>query len=154
MPLEINITEKLTNRLLSNYTPVTESGCWLWDGYCQEHGYGVVRNEERKKLLAHRVSYTLYKGEISKGLNVCHKCDTPSCINPSHLFEATQKENLKDMTKKGRRHSGYKNFPRVLTIDQVKEIRKTNKPIRELGKIYNVSSGTIQYVKTHGWGWL
>ena len=33
---------------------------------------------------------------------VCHRCDTPACINPQHLFLGTQAQNLQDMWRKGR----------------------------------------------------
>jgi ferredoxin-like protein FixX len=35
-------------------------------------------------------------------LVACHRCDTPSCVNPGHLFAATQKENMQDALRKGR----------------------------------------------------
>lgn len=53
------------------------------------------------RKLAHRVSFEAYKGDAS-GLFVCHKCDTPGCVNPSHLFLGTQSDNIKDMYSKGR----------------------------------------------------
>ena len=56
--------------------------------------------------MVHRVAYEIYKGSIPEGKNVCHSCDNPSCCNPKHLFIATQKENLLDMTIKGRRSNG------------------------------------------------
>lgn len=32
-----------------------------------------------------------------------HRCDTPACCNPSHLFLGTAKANHDDMAAKGRR---------------------------------------------------
>lgn len=88
-------------KILDNYTPVTESGCWLWDGSTNNIGYGQARLLG-KNMLVHRLAYMEKVGYMPWGKVVCHKCDVPLCINPSHLFEATQKENLKDMIKKGR----------------------------------------------------
>ena len=87
----------------------TES-CWLWQALKNKTGYGVV-NYNYKTQLAHRVAWTLTHGDIPAGLYVCHKCDTPGCINPDHLFLGTQLENMRDMASKGRSRRG-KRYPR------------------------------------------
>jgi len=48
------------------------------------------------------VSYRIFKGDIPKGLYVCHACDNPRCINPDHLWVGTAKENMQDAKRKGR----------------------------------------------------
>ena len=61
-------------------------GCWLWAGAKTISGYGVFSIKD-KKHLAHRVSYELtHDLELTPDVFVCHSCDTPLCINPSHLF--------------------------------------------------------------------
>lgn len=76
-------------------------GCWLWTGFCTPTGYGKT-SVERRPAYAHRVSWELRYGPIPRGLYVCHSCDNPSCVRPDHLFVATQRENLRDMSLKGR----------------------------------------------------
>jgi len=110
------------------YIPVTESGCWIWIGCTNRRGYGFVYDPSAKKTFkAHRQFYRRKHGEISPGLVVCHKCDTPSCVNPDHLYAGTQLENINDMVSrnrvKGERHNNAK-----LTnekIFQIREMRKT-----------------------------
>lgn len=85
-------------------------GCWLWLGKPLSNGYGQFAFGGRNRMtggkikrdLAHRMSWRLTYGEISAGLNVLHKCDVPTCVNPVHLFLGTQLDNVKDMTAKGR----------------------------------------------------
>ena len=55
-----------------------------------------------KTVRAHRISYQLFIGPISKGMMVCHSCDNPLCVNPKHLFLGTQKDNIQDLMKKNR----------------------------------------------------
>lgn len=75
--------------------------CWLWLGATTEAGYGTL-TINHKPLGAHRMSWILMNGEIPKGMNVCHKCDIPPCVNPNHLFLGTHQENMDDKVKKGR----------------------------------------------------
>jgi hypothetical protein len=87
---------------LENYTPVTESGCWLWLGKTSRHGYGVLNRDGKLISLAHRYFYEHHVGPIPSGMFICHKCDTPLCVNPDHLFAGTPQDNMDDMWRKGR----------------------------------------------------
>lgn len=63
--------------------------------------------------LAHRVSFELFRGPIGK-LKVLHKCDTPACVNPQHLYLGTQLQNVKDRVERGRGNSGIRNKEKIL----------------------------------------
>jgi hypothetical protein len=41
-------------------------------------------------------------GEYDESMEVCHKCDTPLCVRPDHLFLGTHQENMDDMHNKER----------------------------------------------------
>lgn len=82
-----------------------ENECWQWIGKINNAGYGeFVEGINGKKIihLSHRKSYEIFKGEIPKGLCVCHSCDNKKCCNPEHLWVGTQKENIQDAKRKGR----------------------------------------------------
>ncbi len=85
-------------------TPVHCSGvgsCWIWTGKVDGLGYGVIR-DNHVQWKVHRYSYTLNIGPIPSGLEICHKCDNPSCVNPNHLWADTHKNNMRDCYNKGR----------------------------------------------------
>lgn len=79
------------------------TGCWLWTGaVIPVSGYGQMRYGKGTPKKAHRVSYEIFVGPIPDGLYVCHRCDTPLCVNPDHLFLGTAKDNAQDAMRKGR----------------------------------------------------
>ena len=91
----------LQERFEEKYEPVTESGCWIWTAQLDKYGYGRIA-VDRNSRLAHRIAYKLYRGEIPKGLHVLHNCDTPSCVNPSHLRVGTHADNMEDRANRKR----------------------------------------------------
>lgn len=77
-------------------------GCWLWNGGRTRLGYGIFKSGIGTTV-AHRASWALEHGSLPPdGVEVCHRCDTPACVNPAHLFLGTHKDNMRDMSAKGR----------------------------------------------------
>jgi len=85
-----------------------EDGCWIWTAKRNLGGYGhfwdgtYLASGRNRLAIASRWVYEHTNGPIPDNLLVCHRCDNPPCVNPSHLFLGTRDDNLRDMMNKGR----------------------------------------------------
>lgn len=147
------------DELKSKYVQISASGCWVWGAPKNNtNRYGSVQYQ-RKKWKAHRLFYTFFKGEIPKGLYVCHSCDNPFCVNPEHLFLGTQADNMRDMRLKGRsdkvKKQGSANGRAKLTSANVIAIRSSDISHNALARTYGVNPTTIASIRKNMlWGHL
>ena len=130
-------------RFHNNFIPVTKTGCWMWTGYVMKGGYGRM-GFNGNIMLAQRFSWELHYGPIPEGMDVCHHCDTPPCVNPDHLFLGTQKDNNYDSVEKGRNRGapGESNGSSKLKNKNVLAIRKLKgKGLSQVrvGEMFNIS---------------
>lgn len=120
-------------------------GCWLWTGNKHTDGYGRFTRSHHDSVPAHRYSWMIHYGDIPSGMQICHRCDTPPCVNPSHLFLGTPKDNYDDMVNKGRQKSG----PFILTREQavyIKSIPRTYGAISRIARELSVTRGVVYRV--------
>ena len=142
--------------LLRLCEPEPNTGCWYYMGPVNWGGYGSIGFRGRKAGV-HRVMYEVAVGPIPKGMDVCHKCDVRCCINPQHLFVGTRKENLDDMSRKGRRvpPRGERNAKNKLSPAQVFEIRAAiarGEKLKSIAPRFGITSMTVSNIK-NGQSW-
>lgn len=79
-------------RFAQKYSIDRVSGCWLWQGRINEHGYPTFNAAPEVKVYAHRWVWTYLNGPIPDRLEVDHLCGHPTCVNPRHLEPVTRAE--------------------------------------------------------------
>lgn len=122
-----------------------KSGCWRWIGAKHSGGwYGSFRFD-KKTMLAHRVSWILFKGSDPGENFICHSCDNGMCVNPDHLWIGDQRANVHDMERKGRsNHPSLEDNGRAkLTMADVVDMRRRHaggEAIKAIARSYPIVS--------------
>jgi len=143
------------------------SPCWLWQGYKEKDGYGVLHLTQGK-IRVHRLVYSIYRNfDLKDPRQINHHCDIPHCVNPDHLCIGTPADNARDRVTRnrqakgdrngarthpeaiprGRSHYIYKDEERKKRARQIRELYSTGEySYRELGKLFNISQSTISSI--------
>lgn len=129
----------------------SESGCWKWIGSIDGNGRGCM-NVYSKLWIAPRLAFLFAYGSLCLSLKVCHSCDNPLCVNPSHLWQGTSQDNMDDMVAKRRGTHGAKNCKAKLSDEDVLAIMDRKPTGKEgfhvgLAKEFGVSYSTIARIR-------
>ncbi len=136
--------------------PIPETGCLLWPRFWWKTKYGCAYVPGIKSPRAHIIAWEIANGPRPEGkFEVCHKCDTPPCCNPEHLFLGTRKENANDAVRKGRHTYGEKSHFAKLSEETVLEILRLWPSIQntcEMGRMFSIHRSQIDHiVKRKAW---
>ncbi len=166
----------LAERVAARCIPEPNSGCFLWEGACNDKGYGQIWHQGRIHY-THRAALEGRVGILPRGILACHRCDNPTCCNPDHLFAGSARDNARDMASK-RRHpichdaqhqrriasmGGKKTAGRNLsrhgvsvaakvTAQQVIAIRADSRPDHLIAADYGIARSTVAGIQCrHTW---
>jgi predicted XRE-type DNA-binding protein len=140
-----------------------EKKCWLWTGHIPDkinkgHQHGTI-NYNDKTVLVHRIMYHNFVSDVpiyerkSGALQVNHKCSHQTdgrCINYSHMYLGTPKDNMQDALRDGTKNkapSGEQNYNATVLDKKIKEIldelEKGELSQSQLAKKYGVVQSQI-----------
>jgi hypothetical protein len=128
---------------------VEHQGCWI--STIKSKKYPLI-SVGGKVYIVSRLMYRQFKGDIGEGLVIRHTCDNCKCINPEHLIEGTQAENMLDMVLRGRaKGKGQGNYTRrkKLSTKTVLQIKKSTESTVKIAQKYGVSCVTVNKVKNN-----
>jgi hypothetical protein len=138
------------DRFLSRIDMAGPDQCWTWLGSkVKGRGYGWF-SIKNKNFYSHRIAYELFVGPIPPGMFVCHHCDNPECVNPSHLFLGTAQDNNTDKKTKGRCAPlyGEKHQNTKISESTVEYIRSSPKRSVDLCKELGLYSSVVSRIRT------
>jgi hypothetical protein len=137
--------------------------CWIWEGTIADsnkgkgHCHGVVWNNN-KQVMVHRLMFHNFVADVpiynckESGLQVNHLCSHEQnglCINPSHLYLGTPKQNTHDAIRSGtkvkapRGETNYKAKLSNVQVEEIKKLKDTGVSQTEVGKKYKVNQSQV-----------
>lgn len=152
----MSMNKPVIDRFNERYVIDAATGCWNWAKGKDKDGYGKFSHKEAPNDRAHRFSYSTFVGEIPKGMHICHRCDNPSCVNPTHLFLGTNRENTLDRVIKRRSACGEGGGNVKLINEQVSAIfdmhQKLGYSKKKIARLFGITDGNVEWILSgHTW---
>ena len=83
----------LTIESFASKFTVDNKGCWRWHGTKDNYGYAMFHIHSKSKK-AHRVAFELVGNAVDYSKTLDHICRNRDCVNPAHLEQVDNRENL------------------------------------------------------------
>lgn len=118
--------------------------CLEWTRALNSDGYprAFVNGNSNGKV--HREVFFLCNGFYPEVVR--HSCDNPRCINPKHLLEGNQLQNVEDRISRGRSHNHVSEELR----QQILDLRERGLKYKEIASLMSVSFKRVDYILNGG----
>lgn len=145
-----DINEEDKKRFITMVRVLSDEECWIWAGrnpykHLKTKGYpGFLLGD--RQYAAHRVSWKIAHGSIDDSLQVLHKCDNKRCVNPNHLYQGTQSDNMGDLVS---RHYSEINYQRRFTREQIltmQSMRQSGDTFDAIAQRFDTKRQMVHYV--------
>ena len=139
---------KFLNRFKTKLVLDDITNCWNWTGGKNGRGdYGLLNFDNNildihTNFQVHRLSYTLFCGEISNGMIVRHICNNGLCANPEHLQLGTLSDNSLDMVKSGNSTTNTTDIQKL----QMVSMRASGIMVKDIATTFNISRKTVSNI--------
>lgn len=124
----------LPNEVKQYVSKAASTKCWVWTG-------GTSKNKNHRRPYfrgtpAYRYIFVKVVRPLARHEFVCHTCDNPMCVNPSHMFVGSQKDNMQDAVAKKRKVGRpHKQHPQLQEMRELRAAGATNYAIAKRLKI-------------------
>lgn len=138
------------NNFWSHVGRANDTGCRLWGGRLNGKGYGLFKAAGQYHM-AHRLAFALGKRTPLPGVvMVCHRCDTPACCEPQHLFLGLAADNNADRAAKGRTVApmSLQNGNSKLSDAQVEDVRSSAESGVAIARRFGVSPALVSMIRS------
>lgn len=138
-----------------NFKPIryvvnNETSCWECTSHHATKGYPKITRFGKHVKLSRYVFELFNKRKIKDDLHILHSCDNRHCINPDHLSEGTNDQNIAEKLERGRQKRG-KDVRSPIPDEKVLEIRRLTKEgtltNAQIAKAYGVSEDKVSVIK-------
>lgn len=138
----------LEERFFSKTQRDPSTGCLLWTAQISNKGYACIWFNGRKTP-AHRVAWFIHTGQWPGDSFVCHRCDTPLCVESAHLFLGAPADNMRDKAAKRRGSCGPEHPSAKLDFGRAEEIRAavaSGVSQDAVARLYGVSQSAVSAI--------
>lgn len=157
--IRCNSKNKRTKDFLACFFSKTKEigDCWIWTGSKNKLGYGLYKSRSGGiPRRTHRISFEIFNCvDLKSDQHICHSCDTPSCINPAHLFVGNPSINSNDARVKGRlkRKIGSASLgelhPKTFLKEQdILAIRSSTQPTQEIAEKFDLHPNSVRGIRS------
>lgn len=148
-PIPIDPTPKELAKFYNLIAAQESTLCWLSKAKPRNGRYCYI-NLRGKMYAMHRIAYAWHNHADPGDLLVCHRCDTPQCCNPAHLFLGTNADNTKDAQEKNRLAKGSRTGTAKLSESDVLKIRlllrDSQLSQQEVANMFGVSTSLVSHI--------
>lgn len=113
--------------------------CREWTGCLNTDGYPRAGEKGNSNIKVHREVFFLVNGFYPDVVR--HSCDNPICIEPSHLIDGTNLDNIRDRVERGRSN----NHMDQETFEKIVDLKSLGKSYKEISYEVGRSIKSIDY---------
>lgn len=110
-----HVTDSVKERFYAKVDKTED--CWNWTGAKTANrkersqapattGYGYFTINKRP-FYTHRLAMLMKQGYLTEGLVVDHLCNNSACVNPDHIQEVSNRQNITRSPRHSMNHGGY-----------------------------------------------